>query len=279
MKPYSVNTQEFLEGDEFNSIVSFIKGTIKYRAEQLANKYPDYLVTSRSPAKNNEWDFYPRNQNIPFFDTVCESFLYKDGSGFIEVNEFTYQVNCFSKAIFHRKLWADTFNGADDAFLTMVWDDWQNYQPNGEFDSLKAVAYKLLEEADSLLAYHKSFVYNPRYTFVTVDEVRDMFDQMVDLGIFLSKNGDLYQVFENVNIDTAEMDTKKKLSSGRVSTIEALHIRSKFKVETYPKLQTLTTKFNFVPIHSDLSLFEPLITLVKLDNRVWFIPQFLVFYS
>ena len=279
MKPFSVNTPEFLNSQEFCDLVGFITGVIETRAANLADRYPEYKIKSRCHREDRDWTYYPTRYNTPFFDAVCETLLHKDNNGFLEVNEFSYQLNCFSKAVYHRKLWADKFTETSDQFFTMIWNDWQDNQKDDEFDNLKSIAHSILSTAETLTDYHRDFVYNPTYSFVTVNDVREIFDQLVEQGIFLSNNGDLYQVFENVDCETADMDTKTKLKSGQLSKLDEIYIRSKFKVETIPALEKLQTKFNFIPIHGDISKFEPLVALVKLDNKIWFVPQFLVFYS
>jgi hypothetical protein len=278
MKPFSVNTPEFINGQELSDLISFISNIIKERSINVTKKYPDYKIKSRGDPKARDWNHYPLRHNVPFFDVVCESFLYKDNCGFIEINEFTYQVNCFSKAIVHRKLWIDTFNDSPDEFLPMVWHDWQQNQIDNEFDKLQQTATLFLEQSQNLLEYHKNFLYNDEYQYVAVEDLRQLFDQLIEVGVFLSKDGDLYKICDNISFDTP-MDTKTQFHNYFHSPINELYIRSKFKVEFIPKLQKLKTKFNFIPIKDDMSKFEPLIALVKVDKKIWFIPQFLVFYS
>lgn len=279
MKPFNVGTPEFLDSQEFSNLISFINNIIETRALALTNRYPDYRIKIRYNVKDADWSHYPLKYNTPFFDVVCETLLFKDDNGYLEINEFAYQLNCFCKSIYHRKIWADSFPIRNDGFFNMIWSDWEKYQKDNEFDNLKQTAHSILDSSENLIDYHRDFMYNSNYNFITIDEVRDLFDQLVEQGIFLAKTGDLYQIFEGVNYDTADTDTKLKMHNGNLSTLDKLYIKSKFNKEIVPKLQKLTSKFNFIPIHSDLSKFEPLIALVKLDNKIWFTPQFLIFYS
>lgn len=279
MTPFDVSTAEFTNSNDYREVVDYIYSVRDARAQALSQAYPDYRIKPRCDPTPRSLFYYLQEHNVPFFDIICETLLHKDNCGYLELNEFAYQLDCFSKTIFHRKLWADNINGNHDKFLEFVWDDWNTHQHNNEFDNLKKIADKIFSNSNSLTEYHREFIYNPNYNFITVNDVKQIFDELVQLGVFLSVEGNLYKVFEGVSFDDADTDTKSKIRSGKIGKIDILYIRSKFKVETLPKLQSLKTKFNFVPVRGDLAKFEETVVQIKLSDKVWFIPQFLIFYN
>ena len=282
MKVYDVNTDSYLESDEFGNIVDFIMSVHDARALSLAGKYPDYRVKPRVVVENpkgKEVFNHLRNYNTPFYDSVvCETILHKDNCGYIEINEFTYQLNCFSRTIFHRKKWLDYNQNGSDSFLYFIWDDWVKTQPNFEFDHLSDIADEYFDKCANLLDYHIEFVYNDEHKFATVDEVREMFDQLVEQGLFLSKHGDLYKVYEDTEYDDAQTDSKDRWHSGKLTKFDEIHLRSNYKIQE-AKFKRLTSKFSFVPKDNTDGEFDGFWSQHKFGKRVFFIPQFLVFYN
>lgn len=252
---------------QIDQLIDFV-ASVKYtRAQTLAQRYPDYTVKVRS-AVNSAYT------QVPFVDTTCETLLHKDNCGYIELNEFTFQTNCFARNIFHRKLWSDYLNIAKTDFLYFVWDDWENIQG---FDKLKDIADVAFADCTDLLDYHKQFIYTDIHQFVTIDDMRELFDAMVDAGIFLSKQDDLYQVYKDVHIDQVVADTKLKFHNNGISKMDQLHLRSTYTVKIQPKMLSFNTRVNFIPKEDPSNKFEPLIVLNKFNSGIWFLPQYLVF--
>ena len=276
MIPFYVD-KAFLETDDFKNTYNFISGIKERRTAELTKKYPTYIVHNRAVVNESSKFIYITYNNIPFFDVICENMLHKDLSGYLEVNEFTFQLNYFCKCIFHRKIWNDQINNGRDKFLEMVWDNWQSKQRDGEFDRLKSIAFELFERCTSFEQYHKEFLLNDEYAFVTVNDIRELFDALVDLGILLERQGDLYKMYEGVEYKDIVTDSKTKLKANAISRLDELYIKAKFNVEVLPKFRTLKTKFTFVP--ENMELFNPVIVEFKMGNSVWFMPQFLIFYT
>lgn len=269
---------QYTTTEEFKAIEEYISSIITDRASSLCNKYPDYKIKTRANIGYLN-TYHITNHNVPFFDMLCETLLHKDNAGYLEINEFLYQLNCFAKTIFHRKIWADAFDSTPDKFLQFVYTDWKQNQINNEFDVLEATALDLFKASTNLKDYHRDFIYNTQYEFVTLAELRELFDGLVEQGVWKAKDNDLYQVYNDVEIEQVNLDTKHKMQTGQISTIDKLHIRSKFKVDTVPKLKSIDSKFNFIPMNDGQELFEPLVAEIKFGNKIWFIPQYLVFYS
>jgi hypothetical protein len=232
MQLYTI-TPDYLTSDEFKQISEFMQQIRADRLALLERKYPNHQIRSRVQIDDNEYlqqkYYYISNFGIPFYDfALCESNLHQGTNGYIEINEYAYQMNIFCTTIFHRKKW-NTNN--QEKFLNFVYDNWKKYQFNNEFDLLEEQANKLFDQCETLLEYHQQFVYNNEYEFITLDQVRELFDQLVDCGIWLSKQDDLYQVYENTNYDDAVMDPKVQFHSGRISKLDELHIRSVFKTQ------------------------------------------------
>ena len=276
MTPYNVNTTEYLNSQEFDSIVNFIQGIKTARASDLNNRYPEYQIKPRC-AHSEINTYHLTEHNVPFFDIVCETLLYKDKCAYLELNEFVFQANCFARTIFHRLWWADGVDSNRDYFLDFIWDDWKQTQFQNSFDNLEATARTQFESSSDLIEYFKSFVYNSDYEFITVIEARALFDELVSNGIFLSKVGDLYQVVDNVEFDSIDTDSKSKLE--HMSRLELLHLQSKYKTTTLPALKKVNSKFNFIPRTDPAGKFKGEVVEVKLGNTVCFIPQFLFFYN
>lgn len=314
MKVYDVDSEEYLTSGEFEGIIDFLVARREERSLKLASKYPGYQIRPRvyvaNPKKlatenkrvdrdlaedNAKQDFgnqiatdnpYARESfkhlqewNIPFYDgVIMETMLHRGDEGFIDVVEFTYQLNCFCKTIFHRMKWSIANGHSQDGFMFYIWDDWKNKQFSNEFDTLKIQSDVAFDNADNLLDYHINFVYDDAYKFATVDEVRQVFDQLVNTGIWLGKEGDLYKVYEGATYDEAETDSKDKFYSGKISKIDEIHIRGTFN-KLKDTLQTLNSKLLFVPSNYAEGTFEGFWSFHKFGKRVWFIPQFLVFYN
>jgi hypothetical protein len=276
MTPYNVNTTEYLESSEFNSIVNFIQEIKTARAVDLNSRYPTHQIKPRC-AHNEINTYHLTEHNVPFFDIICETLMYKDKCAYLELNEFVFQANCFARTIFHRLWWADVITGDRDQFLDFIWKDWKDTQFQNRFDNLEVVARKEFDSSSDLLDYFKSFVYNNDYEFITVVEARELFDELVSSGIFLSKVDDLYQVVENVEFDSIDTDSKSKLE--HMTRIELLHLQSKYKTTTLPALKNINSKFNFIPKSDPDGKFKGEVVEVKLGNAVCFIPQFLFFYN
>lgn len=252
---------------QIDQLIEFVASVKKDRAQTLAQRYPTHTIKPRS-AVNSGY------KHVPFVDTVCETLLHKDGCGYLELNEFTYQVNCFAKTIFHRKKWSDALAISKSDFMYFVWDDWDNIDG---FKQLTAVADYAFNDCADLLEYHKQFIYTDIHGLVSVEDMRELFDALVDTGIFLSKQDDLYQVYENVDIDLVVTDTKQKFHNNEISKLNQVYLNSLYTVKVKPKLLALTTRLNFIPKQDPNSKFEPLIVMNKFGDGVWFLPQFLVF--
>lgn len=314
MKVYDVDSEEYLSSGEFEGIIDFLVERREQRSLQLANKYPSYRIKPRvyvanpkklatnnkrddrdlaevkatqdfgnPPATNNPYTResfkHLQEWNIPFYDgVIMETMLYKEGNGYIDVVEFTYQLNCFCKTIFHRMKWSIANGHGSDGFMFYIWKDWEDKQRNGEFDSLKQQADKCFDEAINLLDYHKDFVYNDEYKFATVDQVRELFDELVAKEVWLGKDDDLYHVFKDATYEEAETDSKDKFYSGKISKLDEIHIRGTFN-RLKPTLQTLNSRLLFVPSEYPEGTFEGFWLFHKFAKQVWFVPQFLVFYN
>jgi hypothetical protein len=314
MKVYDVDSDEYLRGGEFDSIIDFLVERRKTRADVLSAKYPGYQIRPRvyvanpkkiaevnkvtdrelaeagmrqdfgnPPVTDNPYDResfkHLQEWNIPFYDgIVMETMLHKDNNGYIDVVEFTYQLNCFCKTIFHRMKWS-IYNGhKSDGFMFFIWNDWVEKQRDGEFDKLKAQSDMEFDNANNLLDYHQNFVYNDDYKFATVEQVRQLFDQLVEHKVWLGKDGDLYHVYTGAEFDEAETDSKDKFYSGKISKLDEIHIRGTFN-RLKPILQTLNARLLFVPSDYPDGTFEGFWMFHKFAKQVWFVPQFLVFYN
>jgi hypothetical protein len=276
MTPYNVNTTEYLESSEFNSIVNFIQEIKTARATDLNTRYPTYQIKPRC-AHDKINTYHLTEHNVPFFDIICETLLYKDKCAYLELNEFVFQANCFARTIFHRLWWADAVSGNRDQFLDFIWQDWKDTQFQNRFDNLESMARRQFDSSSNLLDYFKSFVYNYDYKFISVDEARDLFDELVTGGVFLGKIGDLYQVVDNIEFDSIDTDSKSKLE--HMTKLELLHLQSKYKIKTLPVLKNINSKFNFIPKNDLAGKFKGEVVEVKLGKSVCFIPQFLFFYN
>jgi hypothetical protein len=277
MIPYHVNTKEYSSSNEYIAIFTHLNQIAKTRADLLSIKHPTYQIKHRASAERS-MDYHMTAHNVPFYDIICETLLHKDGNGYLDIVEFTYQLNLFAKTIFHRKLWGDCLNQLPDQFLYFVWNNYKTNQIDGEFDKLETVANTMLDSYN-LLEYHQQFITNDAYQFITINEARDLFDQLVDKKVFDSSTGDLYQVYSGVPFDEVNTDAKTIFHSGSITKMDHLHLSSKFKVETRPALMSIKSKFNFIPKDDPCGMFEGLIVNLKLGNKVRFLPQFLVFYN
>lgn len=283
MHVYDVNTTEYLNGNEFGNIIDFIIGVRNSRATAFAARYPDYKIKPRVTiidSKTDESLFnHLKNFNVPFYDSIiCETLLHKDNIGYIEINEFTYQLNCFSKTIFHRKKWIDQNNDGNDKFLQFIWNGWKQTQQHNKFDALEEVANQLFDSCDNLFDFHTQFVYNDKYKFATVEDIRELFDELVAKKVLLGKIGDLYQIYTDVDYNQAETDAKDRYYSGKISKLDEIHIRGTYK-KLIPILKSMSSKLHLIPLEDEHNMFEGLWLVHKFSGRVWFVPQFLAFYN
>jgi hypothetical protein len=284
MNFYNVNTTEYQQSSEFKDIMSFVHDLRLERLNKLTAKYPGFTVKHRIQSESTEYIgsqfYYMTHFNVPFYESfLCESLLHKDGNGYLELNDFAFQLNVYCKKIFHRKFWSDWNTGERDEFLYYVYELWHKHQRGGEFDYFQSLAQSEFDRAGSLFEYFKSFVYNESHQFVTLDEVRELFDQLVDKGIWLKRDGDLYQVYENVDYaEQQDMDVKVIYHAGKISRIDELHMRSVAK-QRIPVFNSLTSKLNFYPVDDPEQRFEGFWHSPKLGGKVWFVPQFLIFFT
>lgn len=265
MKPYELSKQER------EDIIKYILDVRHKRYQALLKRYPGYELNFR-----NRYDI-ESNSVVPFFDILCESLLHKDGCGYLEPEEFTYQANCFAKTIFHRKAYSEWLN-IDDPFLAFVWQDWVDTQPNGEFTRLEKHATALMSASDDLFEYHYRFIYSDKHSWMTVEDTCDLFDELVRVGVFLGKADGLYQVYKEAEVTDADTNIKHNYHAGNISKMDELHLRSTFNAKTLPALEQVNAKFNFIPMNG-LGKFEGLWSQHKFGKHVWFIPQFLLFYG
>ena len=265
MNPYNVNR------DDRSDIVKYILSIREHRFKKLLTKYPDYELNFR-----NRYDIED-SSSIPFFDIVCESLLHKDGCGYMDPTEFTYQANCFAKSIFHRKAWSEWLK-INDPFLEFVWNDWVATQPNKEFFELEKIANLMLSSADDLFQYHYMFVYSDKYKWMTEADTIELFDELVRVGIWLGKQDGLYKVYERTSVQDADTNIKHNYHAGKITKMDELHLRSTFNAKTLPALEQVNAKFNFIPMNG-LDRFDGLWSQHKFGKDVWFIPQFLLFYG
>jgi hypothetical protein len=270
---YNVNTIEYLKSDEFNNIAEYILETRHNRAYNLLDKYPGFLINPRCQDDNDMTDYLKRF-NVPYYDMLCETIVHKDDTGYIDIVEFTYQLNCFAKTIFHRRYWAGELR---DTFLDFVWNDWKKYQIDNCFDRLEQQANTMFEQLD-LFEYHKQFVYNDQYQFATEDDMRKLFDHLVEVGLLLSKQDDLYEIYTGIDLEDANTNIKERFHNGAISKMDVLHTTANFNVKTLPKLQSIKGRFNLIPVDGS-NEFNGMWLEHKLNNKIWFIPQFLAFYN
>lgn len=282
MEIYDVNTQKYLDTGEFTKIAEFIKSVQKSRADEFCKKYPEYRIISRvkdDPNFQENLNIHLMNSNVPFYDAfICETMLHKNNNGYIEINEFTYQLNCFCKSIFHRKKWNDRRINGPDKFLNFVWKEWKEKQINKEFDLLEEQSNLLFDSCNDLFEYYKKFVYSDNYKFVTLEDVRELFNGLVEQKIWFEKNNDLYNVYRDVEYNNVVTDSKNKYYSGQISKIDELHLRAVAKSRR-EKLKKIKSKINFIPMEDTDNNFDGFWSEHKLNKNVYFIPQFLVFYS
>jgi hypothetical protein len=272
MELYNVNTTEYLQSTEFKDIVEFINGIRDQRKVNLLNRHPSYQINPRCQ-RDQDISFSFIERNTPFFDMPCETLLHKDSNGWIDIIEWHYHLNCFHKGMYHRLEWSKLPNHNPDKFLQEIYEDWNT---NKEFQLLmtqSAEAFNL----HNLLAYHKNFIYNEQFEPISLDDVKELFDALVNQGVFLSKDGDLYQVYEGLEIEQATTNVKRKYYSGQITKMDELHVRSTFTVKTLSILKNLTTKINFIP--NDIRGFDGIWLVQKLGGKICFIPQNLVFYN
>jgi hypothetical protein len=285
MNVHDVDSVEYLTNGEFEKIINFLISKREERAIKLAEKYPDYRIRPRTfvPKSDKIIDSesfkYLQKWNIPFYDgIVMETMLHKEDQGFIDVVEFTYQLNCFSKTIFHRMKWSIANGYDENGFMFFIWNDWDKKQFDGRFDMLKKQANTAFDTATNLLDYHINFVYNDDFKFATVDEVRELFDELVKKNIWPSKDGDLYTVYKGASYEEAETDSKDKFYSGKISKLDEIHLRGTFN-KIKPILQSLNSKLLFVPSEYEDGTFDGFWCMHKFGKSVWFVPQFLVFFN
>jgi hypothetical protein len=272
MELYNVNTPEYIQSLEFKDIVQFINSVRDQRKVNLLNRHPSYQINPRcQPDQDISFSFVERN--TPFFDMPCETLLHKDSNGWIDIIEWHYHLNCFHKGIYHRLEWSKLPNHNPDKFLHEIYQDWSS---NADFQQLMTQSEETFNLYD-LLDYHKNFIYNADIEAVSLTDVRELFDALVDNGVFLNKNGDLYQVYENLEFEQANTNVKRKYYSGQITKMDELHIRSTFAVKTLSTLQQLKTKLNFIP--NDIKGFDGIWLVQKLGGKICFIPQNLVFYN
>ena len=275
MNIYNVNTQEYFNGSEFHSIVDYIRQLKSIRSDALLTKHQGYVINHRDH-HDNDLTFYMATRNVPYYDILCETLLHKDSRGYFDIEEYTYQVNCFAKTVFHRLQWFRYDDTNVDEFLVFVRDEWKAQQPGSRFDDLEVIANAMWDRWD-LVDYHKEFIYNDQYKFVTVEEVRELFDQLVAYGLLASSDTDLYQVYEGLTLEQARTDMKTRWYSNVLTSIDKLHIESTYKAKILPLLNSITSPLNIIP--SDGGNFEGKWLLHKLGGKVWFIPQYLLFYN
>jgi len=279
MQVYNVNTPEYLASGEFDKIADHFDNIKQNRAKAFLERHPGYIIKPRvdhDPEQKQHIFEYLAASNMPFYDAlIIETLLHKDNCGYVEPEEFAYQLNCFSKTIFHRMRWSN--NNPRDKFLQFVWDDWKQTQPNGEFDLLEKTADEKFAKCNNLFEYHCEFVFNPHYTFVSESDVRELFDELVRVGVFKSIGNNLYQVYENVEFDDVVTDSKNKFHSGQISKINELKIRATVK-KRRDQLEQVGSKINFIPQAKE-TLYDGFWYEHQLNGNIWFIPQFLVFYN
>jgi len=282
MKVYNIEPEEYIKGEEFLEIIDCIANIRALRAMALQGRYPHHKVTPRVPATRE----HDRNAHghlfkhkTPFFDVICESLLRKDNDGFLDIPEFTYQMNCFAKTIFHRKKWNDMVGATvQDNFLNFIWDDYKENQHNGEFDKLEKTANMLFEMSPNLAEYHRVFIYNQNIEFVTSTEMKELFIALAEAGIVQKVDRNLVQIYEDVSIADSDTDIKEKFHSGKLTQLDKLYTEAKFN-KWLPLMTTLESKFNFVPIHKSTNMFNGTMIVQKLGARAWLVPQFLIFYG
>jgi len=284
MNFYNVNTLEYRESEEFKEIMSFIHDLRLSKLEKLNSNYSDYKIKQRVQSNSKEYKdsqfYYMTHFNVPFYESfLLESLLHKGTDGYLEINEFSFQLNVYCKKIFHRKFWSDWNTGNKDDFLFYVYDLWKKHQRNKEFDLLESIAIEEFNKATGLFDYFKNFVYNEKIQFVTLEQVRELFDALVETGIWLRRDGDLYQIYENINYDAdQDLDVKVMYHAGKITAIDELHIRSVVKQRT-AIFNSLKTKLNFYPVDDPERRFDGFWNSPKIGNRVCFLPQFLIFYT
>lgn len=283
MEPHDVNGPGYFDSDEFKQVSELVNSIQRARKMDLIKTYPEYKIKSRVDLKDTEYlsskHYYYKHFNVPHYDTsFCESLLHKDDSGYLELNEFYYQLNVTCKTIFHRRKWFQWSSNTRDKFLEFTYDKWKRYQKDQEFDILEEQANKLFDTSESLFEYYRDFIFNEDYKFCSLEQTRDLFNELVDVGIWFSRDGDLYKIYHSTFFEEPDLDPKVRFYSGKISKMDQLHVRSVLK-KTISISENLKSRINFFPSSNTEGVFNGFWSLSKFNNRVWFVPQFLVFYN
>lgn len=283
MITYDIDPINYIKTDEVLRLFEFLKKQRLDRVSRLKEKYPLHIIRSRVDVdsidyKNNQY-YYCTHFKVPFFENdVFESLLHKDRNGYLEIVEFTDTMNIFCKTIFHRKFWSDNTNSVKDNFLYFIYDLWKKHQISNQFDQLEKAAIDAFKNSKDMVEYYQNFVYNNHYKFINLDQMKELFDQLIERKLWIGKIENLYQVYNECEYDSNGIDTKVLFHSGKVSKISELQIRA--AVKNHMKiLESLDTEFNFIPIDDPTNRFDGFWNAPKIGSKIWYVPLFLIFYN
>ena len=230
-----VHIKEFLKSDDYKECIEYINGTISETVQlDLRNRHPDKrpIAFKLRPDPNN----YMNKYGVPFFDIPLEIGLVKDDRFYVDIDAYTYAMNCQFKSIFLRKFYNPNLN---DRFTNFIWDNYVKGQKHSEFDVMELTAKHIFDKCDTVLQFTKEFLYNDAHWYFKRQDIIENFDELIRTGVMK----DTHRINDTYMLCKEFLEGQESFSTG----INPQIVSGMFYAEYYNKLINCKSKFNYIP--------------------------------
>ena len=268
-----VDIEEFIKSDDYQNCFNYIHNTIveEVSASIRTKMQGDLVDFGNNPEVLN----YMVKYQVPFFDITIPVAIKKDDELYVDIDTYTYGMNCQMKSLFLRKYWKE--NSKDD-LVNFMWDHYTQGQYNGEFDILAKKAKIIFDECETVYEFTKRFVYNKEYEFITKNDIIENFEELIKNEALVDtyRKGEFYKMDTNFRYYRENCDV--------VNPKEQELLEAYFYSKFYDRIQNCKSKFNYLPSLKMMSKKDCMRKLKgrfmssRLGKQLMLNMQFLMFY-
>ena len=229
-----VDIKKFVTSTDYKKCLEFINDDIiKNVSKIVLDKNPGTRVASfgLKPTLSE----YMEKFEVPFFDIPMSVGVIRNNKFYVDIDAYTYAMNCQFKSIFLRKFWS---NDLKDNFSNFIWDNYKKGQQNNEFDNFEKIARNIFDKSETVYDFTKNFIYDNKYEFFSRDDIINTFEELIKNKILRNAQRE----GENYKMDDEFLEAVDSYSSSRPEMVNAI-----FYAKFYDKFSKCESKFNYLP--------------------------------
>lgn len=232
----------------------------------------------KSPIVEHDLTWYFDDYNVPFFDIVFDAIIEIDGISYLKVETFTAQLNTYLKSIFLRRFW-DKRDAVKDPFCDLVWNHYKANQVDEQFDKLEKIALTIYNSSDSIGKFTLDFTYNNAFSYYSVADIDDYFEDLVENGVFEYKDYNLVHL-GNITDLADKVEARDDETKG---TFEGKKEHTLFYRDVYNKMMSCNSKYSFLvndmEYEDHKTFYQGNYIYHTLEGSQYLVPAWLIFIN